>query len=838
MKQRFLLHAAPRVLFGLFVILTSVYCLLTYVPFTYIHFLQFPHFKWLTAFVRHHPLIYWIALTPLAVTLIGDILKNRTPRVATTAFLIFHLVAGIVIVFYPLLSHLENGPWSFFWGLACLSSILWLAAIDIISRFKTVVWGQASFDETRRIFYAALFSSVFLSLVYFAVFYIRYRTGARVDFTGHEQTAALIWTLSSHLLIFMGAFVLLCLVRAVAGLSTRPARIEFILCAALAAAGVATILRHLVLSALSFGGLMATSYATVAGIAMVALASGISLGLQPANPKIDSGLGLVLFPVTFGQIKTNAGRALWALVVAILAYVVAISTSVMDWNFLIQKLTVILVWVASFAGFYAMTKEAAKERDRTVLMLVVAAASLIGYRQIEASRNRIASSLKQGSFDIAASLDRYEGYEVSFKVARGILTPPATDVSFYAMLQENTNIPRTTRVDPVDVNLVENLAPSTLDKPNIFLFVIDSLRKDYLSPYNEQVSFTPNVGAFASESIVMENAFTHYGATGLSEPSIWSGSMLLHKQYIIPFYPMNALQKLLRADGYQCYISMDTILSVVVEPSSNIVELDKGVPDKDFDFCRSLKDLQSKLDERQPGGAPIFAYSQPQNIHVSVINRDGANVIDGGSYPGFYAPYASRLKRMDECFGELIRFLKSRGLYDNSIVVLTADHGDSLGEEGRWGHAYTLFPEVVRIPMIIHLPERYKNQVRMDAKQIAFSTDITPSLYYLLGHRPVVVNPLFGRPLFTETREEDARYERDDHMVVSSYGAVYGILRENGKSLYISDGVNYMDYYYDLLDDPKGTRNRVSAGVKSESEELIKRHIGEINRFYKFSPGG
>ncbi|HEU4391713.1 MAG TPA: sulfatase-like hydrolase/transferase, partial [Blastocatellia bacterium] len=749
---------------------------------------------------------------------------------------IFHLVAGIVMAVYPLVSHLENGPWSFFWGLAGLVPILWLAALDIGTRFNTVVWGQASFDENRRIFYAALFSSVFLSLVYFAVFYIRYRTGAEVEFTGPEQAAALIWTLSSHLLIFMGVFVLLCLVRAVSGFSSRPARMEFILCSLIAAALVSTILRNLVLSALSFGGLMATAYAIVAGIAIVALASGIGLRLQPQNQRVDSGLGLVLFPLTFGQITTNAGRALWAVVIAIAAYVVAISTSVMDWNFLIQKLTVILVWLASFGGFYAMTKEAAKERDRTVLMLIVAAASLVGYRQVEASRNRIASSLKQGSFDIAASLDRYEGYEVSFKVARGILTPRAGDVSFYAMLQQNTNIPRTTRVDPADVKLVENLTPSTIDKPNIFLFVIDSLRQDYLSPYNKQINFTPNIGAFASESIVMENAFTHYGATGLSEPSIWAGSMLLHKQYVTPFYPMNALQKLLRADGYQSYISMDTILSVVVEPSPNIVELDKGVPDKDFDFCRSLKDLQSKLDERQPDGAPVFAYSQPQNIHVSVINRDGARSIDGGSYPGFYAPYASRLKRMDECFGELIRFLKSRGLYDNSIVILTADHGDSLGEEGRWGHAYTLFPEVVRIPMIIHLPDRYKNQVRVDSKQIAFSTDITPSLYYLLGHRPIAVNPLFGRPLFTETREEHARYERNDYMLVSSYGAVYGILRGNGESLYISDGVNYMDYYYDLLDDPKGVRNRVSAGVKSESEELIRRHVEEINKFYRFSP--
>ena len=83
------------------------------------------------------------------------------------------------------------------------------------------------------------------------------------------------------------------------------------------------------------------------------------------------------------------------------------------------------------------------------------------------------------------------------------------------------------------------------------MIVIDSLRRDYLSPYNSGVDFTPGVAEFARESIVLENTFTRYGGTGLSEPSIWVGGMILHKQYVTPFRPMNALQKLIESQGYR-----------------------------------------------------------------------------------------------------------------------------------------------------------------------------------------------------------------------------------------------------------------------------------------------
>ena len=58
------------------------------------------------------------------------------------------------------------------------------------------------------------------------------------------------------------------------------------------------------------------------------------------------------------------------------------------------------------------------------------------------------------------------------------------------------------------------------------MFVIDGLRRDYLSPYNRKVTFTPGIEALARDSFVFRNAFTAYAGTWLSMPAIWTGSAL------------------------------------------------------------------------------------------------------------------------------------------------------------------------------------------------------------------------------------------------------------------------------------------------------------------------
>ncbi|MCI0437397.1 MAG: sulfatase-like hydrolase/transferase, partial [Gemmatimonadetes bacterium] len=360
--------------------------------------------------------------------------------------------------------------------------------------------------------------------------------------------------------------------------------------------------------------------------------------------------------------------------------------------------------------------------------------------------------------------------------------------------------------------------------------------RDYLGAYNSAVTFTPSFDAFAHENVAFRRAFTRYGATGLAVPSLWTGGMLLHKQYTMPFPPMNTLAKLLAEQEYTQWIGMDHIMETILPPSADRHRLDADLTVKDYRFCRTIGEVRARLAERLTGDRPVFVYSLPQDLHVSTIARDGGSAIDSDGYPGFYAPVASRLKAIDRCFGDFIGDLKARGLYDESIVIVTSDHGDSLGEEGRMGHAYTLYPEVVRIPLLMHLPSRLASTMVPENEGLVFSTDITPTLHALLGASPAQPRPFFGRSLF---RAGDARPRGPESAVpvlAASYGAVYAALLDEGDTLYVLDTINLREQAFSLS--LAGTRSAVTAtpAIREAGQQAIRTTVEDIAAFYKFDP--
>src|SRR4029079_1968218 len=130
-------------------------------------------------------------------------------------------------------------------------------------------------------------------------------------------------------------------------------------------------------------------------------------------------------------------------------------------------------------------------------------------------------------------LDRYTIYNPSFRVADAAVGDAPDSPLFDRFLKANAGFTDVS-VRPIPIDFVPALTPAPRDRrPLIFVFVLDSLRSDYVSAYNPAVAFTPRIQEFASESTVFRNAFTRYGGTGLSMPAIWAGSAIAHKQYVL-----------------------------------------------------------------------------------------------------------------------------------------------------------------------------------------------------------------------------------------------------------------------------------------------------------------
>jgi len=389
----------------------------------------------------------------------------------------------------------------------------------------------------------------------------------------------------------------------------------------------------------------------------------------------------------------------------------------------------------------------------------------------------------------------------------------------------------------VPVNLADVTRRPTSRPPHIFVVVVDSLRPDYLLPYNPAATFTPAIGAFARESLVMRNAFTQYAGTALSQPAIWAGTLIQRAMYVKPFAAVNNLERLTVAAGYRRYVSVDPPLSAILEDWSNLVRLDTHLTHPEnrdqmykFDICSTVPELLDRL-AHDGASEPVFFYSQPQNVHIRTLEgdsypRDERISVSGGS---FFKPAVAAITRVDGCFGRLIDGLKTQGLYDDSIVVLTADHGDGYGEGGRWAHAFYMAPETLRIPLILHVPPRYLTGRVTRADDVVVLTDLTPTLFDLLGYEVTNTSELVGRPMLP--RAGPARPSRSQILVQSSYSRVFGLLDGNARWLYSVDANHNREELYDLAADA-AFGQPVPASERPAYRKGLLDAIGRLNQFY------
>ena len=401
-------------------------------------------------------------------------------------------------------------------------------------------------------------------------------------------------------------------------------------------------------------------------------------------------------------------------------------------------------------------------------------------------------------------------------------------------LRHEGDITDNLRLPAVPLRLVDHPQIDAAYRPHIFIVVVDSLRPDYLSAYNPAVTFTPAIGAFAGDSIVMRRGFTPYPGTALSEPALWAGGLIPRAMYLKPFSVVNNLERLLVAGRYHRYISVDEVLTQILERGGDDVRLDSQIvhPEREseaytLDLCRTIDELASRLDKDRRD-RPIFFYSQPKNLHIRVI-APGANRYDQMQPAAgtFFEPGVTAITRLDACFGRFIDNLKRQRLYDDSIIVLTADHGDAYGEEGRWAHAFYTSPETLRIPIVLHVPERLKATRHWDQDAAAWLTDLTPSLYDLVGQQSIARRPLMGRSWFARLGQP-LEAPPALQLVQSSYSRIFGLVDRDARWLFTADATRGAEELFDLTL-PTPTRQRIPEVDRPRYEKWLLERLGELN---------
>lgn len=798
---------------------TAVFTWLVSIPFAYANFIQ-P--RLLPDFIRLAEKHAWLTavLLPVAwVSLRRPLAHPASRRLAQGLLGAWGLLA-LVLPLTPSLAAIQPDGWALVACFAALIFPLGCAVADLLS--AEPLPDPPRVDRTGHDFLAVLGATTGVVAFY----------ASQAAVSGPWSPIGFTASILTHLVAAATMFLVLTAVRAFAALRERPVHAEFWLATTLLFATLSAVVGGLVLPTISVTG-GARWYAGQAfafTLTMVLVARGRLKGVPHGDGVLAALGGLVPAKLAAPSLWV---WLLWLPVVAGMGLGIAAIGRIVDWNFLVATLGVLVVWLLALSSALALAArprgDAAPPRVPARTALATCPVALVLYVFFVPPPSHAGGRTPVDAWTVA---------DPSFRTLREVLRPPApADADFYPFLQRHTNLGPEVPVPAFDVRHAPLTGVPAPTRPHVFLFVIDSLRRDYVSAYNPAASFTPALGAFAAENIVFEHALTRYGATGLSVPSIWVGGMVPHKQYPTPFGPFNALYALLLDQQYTPWLSWDNVVDVIVPREGTGPRLSANRAVKDFRYCEMVGDIRSRLDQLAPGGPPVFTWGLAQDVHISAITREGGGVVDDDPYPGFHPPYASRVRRLDACFGAFVDDLKARGLYDDSVIIFTADHGDSLGEEGRWGHAYTLFPEILQIPLIVHLPGAMRERFETDTTAVAFTADITPTLYALLGYQTTPPSPAFGQPIFWPRGRPRPSRAGNGTLVASSYGSVYGWVSDEGRQLYVSDGVGLRDYRYELDGTATGRALTVTPDDRRAGQKAIRDGIEEVASFYRYRTG-
>jgi arylsulfatase A-like enzyme len=300
------------------------------------------------------------------------------------------------------------------------------------------------------------------------------------------------------------------------------------------------------------------------------------------------------------------------------------------------------------------------------------------------------------------------------------------------------------------------------------LISIDTLRSDHLGCYGYAPPTSPNVDRFRRDAVLFTAAIAQAPSTLASHASMLTsllpphhGASYKHGTALAP--GIATLAGLLRSPalrtlsfneggqiapefgldrGFDRYRSAAVPLgaaSFTEQVGHALVWLDRHPGQPFFVFLHSYqvhhpympdpRDLASI--ESAPYRGPLPAGQTPMEV-IEAVN-DGALRLAPGDLRHIVATYDAQIHGMDAGFGQLIEYLARHGLYDDTAVVFTADHGEEFGEHGRVGwHSHTLYDELLRVPLIkyphsAHGGETVTRQVR--------SIDIAPTILALLGRR-------------------------------------------------------------------------------------------------------
>jgi arylsulfatase A-like enzyme/Tfp pilus assembly protein PilF len=251
--------------------------------------------------------------------------------------------------------------------------------------------------------------------------------------------------------------------------------------------------------------------------------------------------------------------------------------------------------------------------------------------------------------------------------------------------------------------------------PNVILITLDTVRADRMGFLGSKRGLTPNLDALARQSVVLTHAYSQVPLTTPSHATILTGTYPQFNQVTdfqiplareLPYAP-----EILRTHGYH---TAAFVGAIILDPTARFAPgFDRGFDTYDAGF-RAWHSGEDRYHTTERRGGEVVAHAlawlseHPRGPFFMWIHLyDPHHPYDPPEpYKSKYAsaPYDGEIAYTDSAVGKFLAQLRARGLYDNSVIAVMADHGEALGDHGEDTHGTFLYDETIHVPLLIKLP--------------------------------------------------------------------------------------------------------------------------------------
>jgi len=308
-----------------------------------------------------------------------------------------------------------------------------------------------------------------------------------------------------------------------------------------------------------------------------------------------------------------------------------------------------------------------------------------------------------------------------------------------------------------NADLEEPVRPS-----NVILISIDTLRADHLGCYGYDKDTSPALDVLCEESVVFEETIAQAPSTLHSHASMLTSLLPHHHQATwagktrIP-ESVVTLAEVFQQAGYRTaaftgggqmdrIFGLDQGFELFEQPSAERFEgtVWKGVQwlgsedSRPFFLFLHSYEVHHPYTPRAEFLASFesgYSGALPSEISLELlgqINRGEIPFDEDQDLRHVIAAYDAEIRSADVGLANLIAYLRKQGLYDDTLIAFTSDHGEEFGEHGQVGvHSHTLFDELLKVPLVIKLPgsehggRRVSQQVR--------GIDLAPTIVSAVG---------------------------------------------------------------------------------------------------------